>query len=360
MYMKKVIIDNISKDDMNKTIDKVNDIIDKYHYCYDKTRTVIFDKIWYFFKPVTKAVMTLYSLNDYSYNSAYDEYICIYPTSFSSFVILVKKDNKINTIFKIYNVIDDQNCKIKKYVIKDNSVFEFPAIVVARRYFFSNCLYDDLLLRTEFDEVKVADEISDMTGYDFRYPVDKLKSNWTLYLSYAHDSSTEDRNRIDTYKNLIERSDAYTFSKFKNSFYIIIVDKKTKDITRMTHIERVFDCNDEYWSDYYFKYIQYKRYTIKMTDYYINSYDRTYVDNHKSSCSDSSDLNNFFIEALNNSIMNTKRNHKLEQDTFDLISFINSRTKGPESIAFNSPLRRKDFILFLFLICVIILIIRYF
>ena len=295
--MKKVIMDDISNDDMSKTVNKVKDIIDNYYYYYDKSRTVIFDKIWYYFKPSTTDI-TLYHRNDYSY-STYDERICIYPTSFSSFVILVKNDNKINTIFNVYNVIENRPSTIKSYAIKDDTIFEFPSISVDRKYFFSNCLYTNLLLRTEFDEAKVADEISDMTGYDFRYPVDKLKSNWTLYSSYIDDRYTKSDKLINTYKELIERSGAYTFTKFKDSFYIIIVDKETKVITRMAFIERVFDHYDTYWSDDYRRDVRYKWYTIKMTDYYIKSYDRFFVDNHRCTCSDSSDLNNFFIEAYN-------------------------------------------------------------
>lgn len=330
--MKKVIMNDISNDDMSKTFHKVEDIISDYYYCYDKSRTVIFDKIWHHFKPSTTDI-TFYRPHDYSYNT-YDEYICIYPISFSSFVILVKEDNKINTIFKVYNIIDDHYPIIKKYVIKDDTIFEFPAISPGH-ICFDEFFYNDLLLRTEFNEAKVADEISDMTGYDFRYPVDKLKSNWTLYSSYPeHYCSYYDIRRC---KNLVKNKNVYLFSNSNYSFYIVKVNKN-KGITRISYIEREFIEKEDGWDYVEHTSRIYTIYRFKVTDYYINSYDRFYVDFNKYTSNDFHELNGFFIDTLNNAIMNTRRDYKLEQDVRDTISFINKIGNGNKKRYFDELL----------------------
>ena len=354
--MKKVIIKQNYSDGIEKTVGKVREIIDNYHYYRDdNSRTIIFDKIWYYFKPSTTNMILYYDkAHDYDYNNQ-NELICIYPISFTSFVILVKKDDKINTIFKVYNIIEDCNCIIEKYVIKDDTIFEFPGIKVDNGYYISNCLYSDLLLRTEFNEVKVADEISDMTGYDFRYPVDKLKSNWTLYSSYADDrfGGFKDKDRFETYSHLIKNGDSYIFSNSDDSFYIVKVNEKNK-ITRIVYIERSFYKMDKTMVNYY----ELEKYTVfkyKIIDYRINSFDRFYVDKYDYIDPDTSYLNGFFVDTFNNAIMNTKRDNKLEQNTFDLIKFINSRNRYPD-FSYPPLLGKKDFLALLVIIIGIILL----
>lgn len=270
--------------------------------------------------------------------------VCIYPTSLKSFIILIKEDrhkNEYNNtiIYEIYNMGNTNHCPmIKKYIIKNGTIFEFPPDEIEYNIFkFDYLFYDDILIKDNYDfEEKIANELVDITGCsNFRF-FNGVNSNYVANKNvYYYKNMTNYSNlMIANYKS----KDIYFFSIRNNSF--IWVETKSLEINRIICVDLCYNYQH-----------------MRIIDYEIHSHNRIYVNKCIGECSPLTYDDFIFISNL--ATMNTNTNCELEEKVLEFLNnnIDTAKNKFFTNYGINPGDEISPLIGILFIISIIIIVI---